>query len=146
MKPALFLRIASILTLVHSVLHTIGGVFGKPEPGVAEATDAIMRANHFPVLGVTRSYFEFYRGLGLGITVFLTAEAIVFWLLASLAKEQAVELRPILWVFSLAYVALVVNSYVYFFSGPVINEALIAACLIGAIATVKPNVAQGSHA
>ena len=30
MKPVLYLRIASILTLIHSILHTIGGVFGKP--------------------------------------------------------------------------------------------------------------------
>jgi hypothetical protein len=30
-KPTIFLRVASILTLVHAVLHTIGGVFGKPK-------------------------------------------------------------------------------------------------------------------
>ena len=29
MKTTLFLRIASVLTLIHAVLHTIGGVFGK---------------------------------------------------------------------------------------------------------------------
>ena len=33
MKPVLYLRIASILTLIHSILHTIGGVFGKPPSG-----------------------------------------------------------------------------------------------------------------
>jgi hypothetical protein len=35
MKPALFLRIASVLTFIHAVLRTIGGVFGKVEPGPA---------------------------------------------------------------------------------------------------------------
>src|SRR5260370_37856418 len=33
MKPVLFLRIASILTFVHAVGHTLGGVFGTPPPG-----------------------------------------------------------------------------------------------------------------
>src|ERR1700738_4550594 len=33
MKPAIFLRIASVLTLIHAVLHTIGGVFSKPGLG-----------------------------------------------------------------------------------------------------------------
>ena len=93
MKPVIFLRVASGLTLLHAVLHTMGGVFGKPAPGLAAATEAVMRANYFPVLGVTRSYWEFYRGMGLGVTIFLTAEGLVFWMLGALAhfdKAQAV--------------------------------------------------------
>ena len=92
MKPAIFLRIASGLTLLHSILHTIGGVFGSPGPGVAAATEAVMRANYFPAFGQTRSYWEFYRGMGLGVTIFLTAEGLVFWLLASIAKKDAAQL------------------------------------------------------
>lgn len=137
MKPTLFLRIASILTIVHSVLHTVGGVLSKPEPGVGEATYAVMQSNQFQVLGVTRSYAEFYHGFGLAITLFLAAEGVVFWLLASLAKKNSTELRPILWVFTLAYAVLAVNSQTYFFIGPVIAEILIAACLLGAILTAS---------
>jgi len=141
MKPTIFLRIASGLTLLHAVMHTIGGVFGKPAPGIAAATDAVMRANHFQVLGVTRSYWDFYRGMGLGITISLTADCILFWLLGSLAKKHAAELRPVLWLFALAYSAFAVNSYTYFFSGPVIGEILIVACLLSAIFTTPPPVA-----
>src|SRR5579863_6345979 len=118
MKPVPFLRIASVLTLIHSVLHTIGGVFGKPATGIAAATDAIMRANSFHVLGVTRTYWEFLRGMGLGVTIFLTAEGIVFWLLGALAKKHATEIRPILWVFASAYLVFALNSSVYFFAAP----------------------------
>ncbi len=140
MKPVIFLRVASGLTLLHAVLHTVGGVFGKPVPGVGAATEAVMRANYFQVLGVTRSYWEFYRGMGLGVTIFLTADCIVFWMLSSLAKVEAGRLRPILSVFTLAYFVFAVNSYEYFFPGPVIAEILIAACLVGAIATAKTTV------
>jgi hypothetical protein len=138
MKPTLFLRIASLITLLHSVLHTVGGVFGKPVPGLGAATDAVMRANYFPILGVTRSYWEFYRGMGLGVTIFLTADGLVFWLLASLAKKDSTQLRPILWVFTLAYLVFAVNSYTYFFAAPVLVETFIAVCLLGAIFTAKP--------
>lgn len=150
MKARIFLRIAAVLTLVHAALHTIGGVFGKPMPGIGAATFAIMRANSFPVLGVTRSYWEFYRGMGLGITIALTAEGVFFWLLGGLAIKHSAELRPILWVFALAYLVFAVNSYCYFFAGPVIAEILIAGCLLGAIATATPAVAltapQRAHA
>jgi hypothetical protein len=140
MKPTIFLRVAAVLTLIHAVLHTIGGVFGTPAPGLAAATDAVMRANHFQMMGVTRSYWEFLRGMGLGVTIFLTAESIVFWLVGGLAKEYAADLRPILWVFALAYLAFAVDSYMYFFSGPVITEILIAACLLGAIYTARTQI------
>jgi hypothetical protein len=141
MKPAVFLRIASVLTLLHGVLHTIGGVFGKAPAGIAAATDAIMRANHFQLMGVTRTYWEFLRGMGLGVTISLTAEGLAFWLLGSLAKKYAVELRPIFWVFGLAYLAFALNSYFYFFAAPVIVEILIAACFFGAIAAARPAAA-----
>ena len=141
MKAKIFLRVASVLTLIHAILHTIGGVFGKPAPGLATATEAVMRANYFPALGQTRSYWEFYRGMGLGVTITLTAEGLLFWLLSSLARKDAAQLRPILWVFVLSYLAFAMNSYAYFFNAPVIVEILIAACLLGAIATAKPSAA-----
>jgi hypothetical protein len=96
MKPTLLLRIASVLTIVHAVLHTIGGVFSKPDPGAAEAAFAAMQSNHFLVMGLTRTYADFYRGLGLAVSIFLTAEGIIFWQLSSLARTQAHRLRPIL--------------------------------------------------
>lgn len=137
MKPALFLRIASVLTLIHAALHTIGGVFGNPGPGVATTTYALMKANHFPALGAIRSYWEFYRGMGLAVSIFLIIEGIVFWQLASLSKTNGSRLRPILAAFLVGYVAMAVNSYLYFFLAPVIVELLIAACLGVAIATAK---------
>lgn len=140
MKPVVFLRIASILTLIHSALHTIGGVFGKPANGTAAMVAATMSEYHFPVLGVTRSYADFYRGLGLGITIFLTIEAVVFWQLASIATSDAARIRPVLATFLVGYIAIAVNSWMFFFSGPVITEILIAACLGVAIATAKSEI------
>jgi hypothetical protein len=142
-KASIFLRIASVLTLIHAVMHTIGGVFGKPAPGVAAMVAETMRTNRFEVLGAIRSYADFYRGMGLGVTIFLTVEAVAFWLLASLVRSGGVRFRPLLGAFLLGYLALAVNSWLYFFSGPVIAELLIAVCLGIAMLTAKPVERKG---
>ena len=138
MKSVIYLRIASILTLIHAVLHTVGGVFGKPAPGVASMVAATMRSR-FQVFGVTRSYSDFYMGMGLAVSIFLTMDAVIFWVLAALAKSNAARLRPVLAVFLLGYLAFAFNSYSFFFVGPIVVELLISACLLAAAITAKPS-------
>jgi hypothetical protein len=100
-----------------------------------------MKMNRFLVMGHTRSFWDFYRGLGLAATITLTAEAVLFWQLGSKAKTDAVRLRPILATFLVAYAALAVNSYAYFFLALVIVEIFIAACLGLAMVTAKSEAA-----
>ena len=137
MKPVIYLRIASALTLLHAVLHTIGGVFGKPQPGPQQAAVTAMKLNQFPLMGAIRSFWGFYRGFGLGITIFLLAVAVVLWQLSSLARTDSHRLMGIYWTLAVAFLLMAANSYVYFFPPPVIAELLIAICLIGAIFTSK---------
>ena len=140
MKPYFLLRIAAVLTFIHAVMHTIGGVFGEPAPGPATTAVLAMKMNRFLVMGNTRSFWDFYRGMGLGVTIFLTAEAIIFWQLGSLAKTDVRRIRPILITFLVAYFVLAVNSYTYFFLGPVIAEIFIWACLGMAIITANSHI------
>lgn len=134
-KSVLFLRIAAGLTLIHAALHTIGGVFGRVPAGPASVAAAAMKANQFMVMGNMRSYWDFYRGLGLGATIFLTADSILMLQMAALAKTDARRLRPMMATFLMAYAVFAINSYEYFFAGPVIAELLIVGCLGMAIAT-----------
>jgi hypothetical protein len=71
----------------------------------------------------------------------MTAEAILMGQLASLARNDAQRLRPLMATLLVAYLALSVNSYTYFFPGPVIVEIMIAASLGVAILTAKPQLA-----
>jgi hypothetical protein len=137
MKPVVFLRVASVLTLIHAILHTVGGVFGKPVNGVAAGVAASMRTT-FPAFGLTRSYSDFYMGMGLGVTIFLTMDALLLLILASMAKKDAARLRPLIVVFAIGYLAFALNSYTFFFAAPVIVELLIVASLIAAIGTARP--------
>jgi hypothetical protein len=143
MRTVLLLRIASVLTLIHAALHTIGGVFGGAAPGVQQAVVTAMQVNQFQVMGVTRTFWDFHMGLGLGASVFLTVEAVVFWQLGSLAKTDALRLRPVLATFLVGFLGMAVVSYRYFFAAPVITEILIALCLGLAIAFAGQVVAGG---
>jgi hypothetical protein len=137
MKPVVFIRIASLLVLIHAVLHTVGGVFGKVDSGPAAVAVAAMRTNQFMAMGNMRSFWDFYMGLGLGVTISLTMESVVLWFLAPLAASHGKKLRPALAAFAIGYLMFALNSFRYFFLGPVIAEILIAACLGLAIATTK---------
>src|SRR5260370_33093632 len=86
--------------------------------GGQQATVAVMKANEFQVMGVMRSYGDFYMGLGLVVSVFLTVEAVVFWQLGSLAKIDAVRLRPVLATVLVGYLCAAAGSYRYFFAVP----------------------------
>jgi hypothetical protein len=137
MRTTLFLRTASVLTFIHAALHTIGGVFGGVAPGAMQTAVSAMKGNEFVAMGVTRNFWDFYMGLGLAVSVFMTVEAVVFWQLGSLAKADALRLRPILAVFPVGFLGMAVVSYRYFFAGPVITEILIAVCLGLAIIAAK---------
>ncbi len=130
MRPVVWLRVAAVLTLIHAVLHTIGGVFGAVPPGPATVAVTAMKENMFEAFGQMRCFWMFYRGMGLAATISLTLEAVLLWLLANLAKTEGVRLRPIVLAFAVSFVVFAGVSWEYFFMGPVITELLIAACLV----------------
>ena len=133
MRPPTLLRTASVLTLVHSILHTIGGVLAPPSHGAEEiALVETMSAHRFDFMGSMRSYADFMLGYGLFVTVALLVDAVIFWQLAALARARPEGLRPMVAVFALGYVGLAIVSSRFFFIAPVVTELLIAAGLAAA--------------
>ena len=126
----MWLRAASVLTFVHAALHTVGGVFGKVAPGAEQTAVDAMKGNAFVAMGVTRTMWDFYRGMGLAVTIFLTLAAVVLWQMAVLAKTEMFPLvRPVLAAFVLGFLLMAVVSWQYFFAGPLVAELLIAVCV-----------------
>jgi pilus assembly protein TadC len=134
MKPRLFLRIASVLTFIHCVLHTLGGVFGSPQHGAEEiAIVDAMKSRRFDVLGSMRSYWDFFFGYGLFVTLALLVEAILLWQLAIRARANPDWVRPIAALLLFNFAAMSIVSWRYFFIAPAMNEVLIAAFIAIAI-------------
>jgi hypothetical protein len=136
MSSTLFLRVASVLTLIHCAGHTIGGVFGKPKNGAEEiAVIETMKAHQFNVMGSMRAYWDFFFGYGLVLTVTLLIQGVLFWQLGSLIKTNAAAANPVVALFCVNFLLMSVIVFKYFFLGAGVLELLIAACLAAAFFT-----------
>ena len=130
-STALFLRVAAVLSLLHCIGHTIGGVFSVDAPsGTKEgAVVAAMKSNQFDVMGATRSYWDFFIGYGLTISISGLLQAVVFWQFAGLAKTDPRRMRPIIAVFLLANLGFAILAWKYFFIPPLVGDLLITTAL-----------------
>ena len=143
MKPTIFLRIASIITLLFFAGHTSGipwtPAVGPDELPVLEA----MKSHSFDVIGSTRTYWDFYFGWGLIISLYTLVQAVVLWQLGSLAKTDALRVRPIVASFFVAFVVNAVLAWKYFFVISVVMSVAISVCLALAFITAgRSKVAQ----
>jgi hypothetical protein len=128
MKPVLFLRIASIISFLFAVLHTLGGAHSWSPVGETDVLRA-MRSYHFDAGGASRTYLDFYLGLGFTVGLFLLLQAVVLWQLATLAKVDSVRLRPMIASFFVASVVCAFLSWKFIFVLPAIFSPFLAALL-----------------
>jgi hypothetical protein len=103
MTTTRMLRIAAVISLLFTIGHSMGGL-QQWSPMGDNAVLKAMTDVRFATMGVSRSYLDFYMGLGWTISVLMAMETILLWQLASLAKTEPARLRPIIAVIALATV------------------------------------------
>jgi hypothetical protein len=128
-NASLPLRIAAVISLLFAVGHTLGGLTSSWSPVGETAVLASMRAFHFDVAGANRSYFDFYRGFGFLLTVYLVTQAILLWQVGAIARSQASLARPLIWIFLAASIPIGILTWAYLFPTPVYFDAALTACL-----------------
>jgi hypothetical protein len=131
MKASILYRIAAVLIVLFDIGHTFGFRQSDPSWGV-EALVGSMRSIHFNVQGFSRTYWDFFVGAGLFVSVFLLFAAVVAWQLSSLSAETLALMRRASWGLALSFVALTILSWRYFFFLPLLFSVLITACLVAA--------------
>ena len=135
-KPHILLRIASILALLFAAGHTAGAPWTPANKGIAaEGLVMMMKRVHFDVMGTERTYFDFYSGFGVSVSVCLLALAIILWQAGNVAKVSPAAARPIMLTMFAAYIALGVTSAMYIFAAPLVFS--VAICALIAWAWVK---------
>jgi hypothetical protein len=122
-------RIAAVLILLFDLGHSAGYPWSDPEWGVDTTA---MRASHFQVLGFSRTYWDFYVGFGLFVSVFFLLAAMLAWQLGDLPTQGVPLMRATAWALSLCFLAVTVLSWMYFFTIPIVFAALITVCLVTA--------------
>ena len=131
MKASLLYRIASILLVLFAAGHTFGFSRTKPEWGI-EPVLASMQQIHFVVDGFSRTYWNFYVGFGLFVSVLLLFAALVSWQLGSLPADALLLMRGAAWALAICFVVVTILSWKYFFILPIVFSIAITACLVAA--------------
>jgi hypothetical protein len=138
-KRTLMLRIASVVSLLFAAGHTLGGRKSwspTPDNDVFQA----MKSFRFDVGGMSRTYADFYVGFGYCLAVFLFLQAVVLWQLATLAKEDSIDLRPLTGSFFVASLLIALLSWKFILLVPVLFSAVIALSLGLAFLAGRPRL------
>jgi hypothetical protein len=83
-----WLRIAAVIAALYAAGHTAGRPWTPTHDPLAQGVVVAMREVHFSAVGLTRSYWDFYQGFGVALSVLLAMEAILLWQLAGLARTR----------------------------------------------------------
>jgi hypothetical protein len=130
-KPSLLYRIASVLLMLFAAGHTLGFSKVQPQWGV-DALIGSMRTIHFDAQGFSRTYWDFYVGFGLFVSVFLLFAAFLAWQLGALKPDSLALMRGTAWGLAICFVGITTLSWRYFFIAPIVFSLLITACLLAA--------------
>ena len=129
MKAFHFLRIAAVITLLWFAGHTSGMPWTPYTDPEAMPILEAMKNHAFEAEGFKGTYWDLYFGFGLIISVYLLVQAAVLWQVGSLAKNDAILVRPIVVSFLVAFIINAALAWKYFFVVPVVLSGVIALCL-----------------
>jgi hypothetical protein len=129
MRPSLLYRVAAVLLALFAAGHTAGFREVDPQWGIDAVING-MKASSFQVLGMQRTYWDFFVGLGLFVSVLQLFAALVAWQLATLDPPILARMGLIRWGFVVAFVGLSGLSWRYFFPIPLLFSVAIALCLV----------------
>jgi hypothetical protein len=88
-----------------------------------------MQSSQFMIQGFSRSYWDFFLGAGFTVGILYLFAAILAWQLGGLNEAALASMRLTAWSFAACFAAVTVVSTLYLFWIPIVNSALIAACL-----------------
>jgi len=101
MTAKAWLRIAAGVSLLFAVGHTFGSLKYWSPMGDNPVLQT-MRDTHFQVMGVSRSYFDFYMAFGYCLSVAGFMQSILLWQLADLLPGAPGRVRPMIAVIAAA--------------------------------------------
>jgi hypothetical protein len=145
-KPALPLRVASVITMLLCLGHLRGMPWtpDRTPRGLAIISD--MKAYEFNAMGFSRSYYDFYQGFGLTCSVSLAMLAILLWQLAAMAKTGMAGTRAMIATLLAGFVGYTVVDYFYLFTAPLVFTVPAVLCLAWAWLTAKPGMPPRDNA
>ncbi len=134
MRSPTALKTLSVILFLFALGHTLGTSAPQVQRGPAEA--AVFRAMQsfrFPIMGFTRSYWDFYRGLAITVGILMFALAAIAWQLAGIAQRHGREALPIALTLLLGCIGMLVVGFEFLFAIPIGFSALTVVCAVVAV-------------
>ena len=132
-------RVSSYLLIFFAFTHTVGGLLSKSGHGKeADAVLSSMKAVHFDVMCAACTYYDFYFGFGISVSVFFLFSAFVAWFIGGMKPGERRAVSPLVWALFISYLLVAVISRVYFFIAPGVTATIIAVLLgISCVRNIK---------
>ena len=122
--------------------HTAGGMLAQKSLGPeSDAVFSAMKTVHFDFNGARCTWYGFWFGFGLMVSVFLLLSALLAWQLDKVGPENWPAVSTIAWGLVASQACNAVMSWVYFFTGPGVMATAVTA-LVGAAAWRKGALAR----
>ena len=128
MKPAIWFRILAGVLAFFTFGHTVGTRHAITKTPQEAAVIASMQGFRLPVMGFERTYWEFYRGFSVSISVLLATLMVMAWQLGTLSRRDPRGALPLAITVLVACAAQLVVSFAYFFTAPIITCLLAVVC------------------
>lgn len=128
MNTARLYKIASVLLFLFAIGHTAGLL--KPNSFGKEGDEALasMHTVHVQVMGSDHTFWDFYIGFGLLVTVLFVFTGILAWQLGKLWGSQPDAVKALALPFFLCQTAVAVLCCTNFFLVPIVFSLLITLC------------------
>jgi hypothetical protein len=140
MKPWIWLRALAVLLAIFAAGHTLGTAAPKVTLGSQEAAVfAAMQGFRFRVMGFDRTYWEFFRGFALIISVLLLLMMAIAWQLGTISKQSRRLALPMAITLQLGCVGLAILSWLFFFGAPIVICMMAVVCSTVAVALLAKN-------
>jgi len=112
-------RLAAYALVLFFAGHTGGGMLARKSLGPqSDAVFASMKAVQFSFNGATCSWYGFWFGFGLTVSVFLAFSALMAWQLDKVPPESWPSVSVLAWALVGAHACNAILSWAYFFAGP----------------------------
>ena len=119
MTTTLMLRISALISLLFTIGHSAGGL-QKWSPNEDNPVLTAMTNVHFDMMGMSRSYLDLYLGLGWTLSIAMLLQTALLWQMASLARTNAAQVRPMIAAFLLATLASGIVAWLLIFPVPAV--------------------------
>lgn len=96
MQPTTLLKVVAVIMILGGLAHLWGHYAAKADVGLTSERNVALQAmasNQFDVMGLTRSYLDFYDGFSLSFSILFVMLGVLNWSVASGVGQNVNVLR-----------------------------------------------------